>query len=134
MSSDAYTPAPTDGAILSLRHQRESQEHARIVDLITHIANELGIDRGKIHIDLKPTKSKGRVQVELSIPPEIQDQVIKRYGIKAFNPEKGTITIAGIEGQLEVGEEPSEPSRPWASAERKRQSKPNSNTPERPGQ
>jgi hypothetical protein len=130
MTSRHDSAPATDRPTIKLAQHAAEQEEARIARTIIHLANELGIDPGKVQVNITRGKSKGQAQVEVSIPPELQDQVIRRLGIKPFNPEKDSVTIGGIEVTLDIQEQ----GNPWTNAESKRRSKPKSGKPGLPGQ
>jgi hypothetical protein len=130
MTSRHESDPATDRPTIKLAQHAAEKEDARIARTIIHLANELGIDPGKVQVTITSGKPGGHAQVELSIPPDLQDQVIRRLGIKLFTPGKDSVTIGGMEVTLDI----QEPGKPWTNAESKRRSKPKSGKSGLPGQ
>jgi hypothetical protein len=109
------------------------QEEARIAKVLVAIANQLQVHPDELNLELRRGKTKGKAEIMVSIPPELEAKAIERFGIKVFSPDKSSITVGGAEINLEfqdhhsVGDSP-EPTktslRLWSDKEIEKKSMP----------
>lgn len=116
-----------------VRDRMLERDVARIAQTIVEIARGLDLDAAAFGIHLRRGKTKKTIEIDLSVPVDLEDKIRRHFMVKVWAPEKDTLTINGRE--LTIRSATDELRRPkptrrgqaeatWGEAERKKSATP----------